>query len=402
MKENKSNRVLSAVAFIVLSVLILVSIWANFSIAGSKELMVDAKFPGLYVLLFDYSYFASHPLRMCGQVIGNIIAYILIICALICLICSIRAHKNNKIKRNKSVILSLGLIIPATVGLGSGVINFFASGYTTLMGIGVPFGSSLAFLMTLIYVLGILYIILASIYLFKGFYNAKHGTEPEAEKSESERFVESLEQIKNNQVEKIDYTDLAKENNRLLKEILGELKRLGNAAPIAEAVPVEEVEEAEEVEEEEEEAGFNFKGPRKPRVPFAKKMLKADAEIKERYNELKNEFLSYGLSSRVSINGDTFRLHRKAYVMITLVGKTLKLYYALRLKDYEDSPIPVEDASDKAKYVEIPVLFRVKSDLAVRRAKDLVRDALAKDGYEKLKVAEDIDWMKDLRQSLKK
>ena len=137
------------------------------------------------------------------------------------------------------------------------------------------------------------------------------------------------------------------------------------------------------------------------RIPFAEKIVKADKDLQEKYNELKSELLAYGASSRVSIAGDTFRLHRKAYVKITIVGKTLKVYYALDPKDYVDSPIPVADASDKVAYEDVPALLKVKSNLSLKRAKELAEVAFAKDGIKREEDAKPHNWVKDIRAELR-
>ena len=111
--------------------------------------------------------------------------------------------------------------------------------------------------------------------------------------------------------------------------------------------------------------------PKYERIGFAERLLKSDKELHDLYNELKNEILSYGVKSRISAVGDTFRLHKKMYVRITVAGKSLKLYFALDPKDYEGSTIPVQDASGKDMYAEIPLVFKVKSGLSVRRCKEL-------------------------------
>lgn len=115
------------------------------------------------------------------------------------------------------------------------------------------------------------------------------------------------------------------------------------------------------------------------RIPFPTRMNDAEKELKNNYNELKAEALSYGLKSRLSNSGDTFRLHTKAYLKITIAGKGLKIYYALDPKAYADSPIPVKDAGKKNLYKEIPAVFKVKSPLSVKRAKQLIAEVCAKD-----------------------
>lgn len=118
------------------------------------------------------------------------------------------------------------------------------------------------------------------------------------------------------------------------------------------------------------------------RIPFPQRLDQADKDVKANYNEIKAEALSFGLKSRLSNSGDTFRLHTKTYLKITVAGKGLKIYYALDPKAYEDSPIPLKDASSKNIYKEIPGCFKVKSELSVKRAKQLIADACEKDNLE--------------------
>lgn len=132
------------------------------------------------------------------------------------------------------------------------------------------------------------------------------------------------------------------------------------------------------------------------RISFTERLLKSDKVVKQHYNELKSEILSYGIKSRVSNSGDTFRLHTKTYVKLVVAGKGLKLYYALDPKDYADSTLPIQDASKKSLYKDIPLVFKVKSDLSVRRAKQLVADAAAKDGLVQGEVVAH-DWVKELK-----
>lgn len=132
------------------------------------------------------------------------------------------------------------------------------------------------------------------------------------------------------------------------------------------------------------------------RISFAERLGKADKVLKEHYNEIKSEILSYGIKSRVSNSGDTFRLHTKTYVKVVVAGKALKLYLALDPKAYKDSTFPIGDASGKGLYKEIPLVFKVKSELSVRRAKQLIGEAAAKDGLVQGEV-EAHDWAKELK-----
>lgn len=158
--------------------------------------------------------------------------------------------------------------------------------------------------------------------------------------------------------------------------------------PVVEAAPAPVSEEpVPEVKEE-----------KKPivRIPFSTRMLEADKEMQDNYNEIKNEILSYGVKSRVSSAGDTFRLHRKTYVKLTIAGKSLKLYFALNPDDYKDSTIPVQDASAKGIYQEIPLVFKVKSALSMRRCKELIQATMEQDGLEQGEVLS-INWVKEIK-----
>ena len=86
---------------------------------------------------------------------------------------------------------------------------------------------------------------------------------------------------------------------------------------------------------------------------------------------------------------------------LVVAGKGLKLYFALEPSDYADSPIPVQDVGDKNLYVDIPLAFKVKSDLSIRRAKQLIADAMAKDSIEKEGEPGNTDWIREIRVDLK-
>lgn len=136
------------------------------------------------------------------------------------------------------------------------------------------------------------------------------------------------------------------------------------------------------------------------RIPFEERITTADKEMKDNYNELKNEIMSYGVKSRVSNSGDTFRLHRKTYVKLTIAGKSLKLYFALNPDDYKDSTLPIQDASGKGIYEEIPLVFKVKSGLSMRRCKQLIADVMEKDNLVQGEIGK-VNWVKEIAAEMK-
>ncbi len=102
----------------------------------------------------------------------------------------------------------------------------------------------------------------------------------------------------------------------------------------------------------------------------------------------------------MSSSGDTFRLHRKTYCKVVVAGKGLKLYLALDPNAYVDTKIPVIDVSAKNAYAETPLAFKVKSDLSLRRAKSLIKDACEQDGLSQEEVGQ-VNWVKEVKAEMK-
>jgi hypothetical protein len=160
-------------------------------------------------------------------------------------------------------------------------------------------------------------------------------------------------------------------------------------APVAEEVapveetPVEEAAPAEEAPSPKAESEYDFPiNENKHKVPFEEKLANAEKDLVEKYEGLRDYIMSYGIKNRVSIPGDTFSAHRERYVFITITGKKLKVNYALDPKDYENGTIPVETNNSK-KFEDLPLTFKIRSDLSYRRALKLVDDVMAKKGVTK-------------------
>ena len=406
MKDTKRKfSLVSNIALVVLIFLVLVAIAANVSILMNSALR-QAGYPGTLSMLFDYSKYAKdHDARFTGQIISNAVAYFFMLAAVVLFILSLVLIKHDKGAKAKSAIIALLVFIPATLGLTGGIVNFFGEGIKTLMDLGG--GNATVVLVTTIltFVLDVAYLILATITLVSALKTAvkvnKGEIKPE-DLEEKPAYVGPSEEEKAQ-----DREELLAEIRKIVREELDRLDRVVIAkeaqvvhqyvAPAA--APVEEAQPAPVVEEEDDDEEAKRKGA--PRIPFVKKMVKADKDIQDKYNELKNYVLAYDAKSRLSIAGDTFRAHRKAYVKITLVGKTLKVYFALDPKEFADSPIPVVDVSDKVAYEEVPALLKVKSNLSVKRARQLVKLAFEKDGIKRSQEIGDHNWMKEIRAEAK-
>lgn len=156
-------------------------------------------------------------------------------------------------------------------------------------------------------------------------------------------------------------------------------------APVVEEAVEEPVAEEPAEEETEAEAPEGENDPfaalrNKRRASFETRLKNADFDLRHKYYDLRDHIKSYGLSNRLSIPGDSFSAHRKRYVFITINGKHLKVYFAANPDDYKDTPIPVERTETK-KYEDLPLQFKVRSDLSFRRAVKIVDDMLTKEGY---------------------
>ena len=156
-------------------------------------------------------------------------------------------------------------------------------------------------------------------------------------------------------------------------------------APVVEEAVEEPIAEEPAEEEIEAEAPKGENDPfaalrNKRRASFETRLKNADFDLRHKYYDLRDHIKSYGLSNRLSIPGDSFSAHRKRYVFITINGKHLKVYFAANPDDYKDTPIPVERTETK-KYEDLPLQFKVRSDLSFRRAVKIVDDMLTKEGY---------------------
>lgn len=137
------------------------------------------------------------------------------------------------------------------------------------------------------------------------------------------------------------------------------------------------------------------------RLSFFDRILLVDDELLDIYNEIKNDILSYGVKSRVSSAGDTFRLHRVTYMKMIFAGKKVKLYMKLNPEDFADSTIPHDNAGDKKLYEEIPFVFKVKSGLSIRRAKALIAEMMEKEGIQRVKEPGNVNYARELIAEIK-
>lgn len=114
-------------------------------------------------------------------------------------------------------------------------------------------------------------------------------------------------------------------------------------------------------------------------VSYKAKMSMATDATKRYYSEIKNAFLSYKkVKSTISWGGERFNFGRTNLAKIVIRGKTLTMYLNLDADKYPVTKFHQEDVSAKKAYAELGMKIKVKSDLGLKRALELVKE-LAKD-----------------------
>ncbi len=133
------------------------------------------------------------------------------------------------------------------------------------------------------------------------------------------------------------------------------------------------------------------------RIAFPKRMQIVEDQVKVDYNDLKSYLLSYGLNSRVSNVADSFRLGRTLFAKLTNSGNSgLKLFLPIKPEDYPDSKIPLKSAEGLKQYEDVPTFIYIRSDLSMKRAKQLIDDIMIKNGVARKNDAVAVDHVKEL------
>lgn len=221
--------------------------------------------------------------------------------------------------------------------------------------------------------------------------------EPEVE----EEVIEETRNVPVKVIEKIIEKHIEVPVEKIVEKPVEVIKEVPVEKPVEETkVEEPKVSEVKEAAEEpviqEESSEVKEAAPKIERIPFSTRIQEADEELKDNYNHIKSLLMSYGLKNRVSNGGDAFRLHKVTYCKITVAGKSLKLYLALDPNDYKNSTLPIKDASSKEIYKDIPLVFKVKSGLSLRRAEQLITEMMDKHGIEQADRVEIKDYASHL------
>jgi hypothetical protein len=128
---------------------------------------------------------------------------------------------------------------------------------------------------------------------------------------------------------------------------------------------------------------------------YIARVIQSDRETKRYYSDIKNFILSYkGVKSRTSWRCETFKCGKNQLMKIKLRGKMLLLYLALDPNEYEYS-IYFHETDESKAYKDVPMLFKVKSERGVGKAKRLIKILMEKMSVEVNPKATEHDYSKE-------
>ena len=128
-------------------------------------------------------------------------------------------------------------------------------------------------------------------------------------------------------------------------------------------------------------------------------MKLASNDLKTFYSEIKNEFYSYGMKSRISKAKENFTKGREIVARFVINGKTLKLYIALDPATLDQKYFHHKDMSEKKAVAEIPTMLQIRSKQSVSRAKELIAMLAEKIELAKKPRYKEKDFSEDLSSS---
>ncbi|MDE6189025.1 MAG: uL15 family ribosomal protein, partial [Clostridia bacterium] len=134
----------------------------------------------------------------------------------------------------------------------------------------------------------------------------------------------------------------------------------------------------------------------RPKYTYPVKLKLSNDTVKGFYTDLKNEFLSYGIKSRISKTKENFNFSRDNIARLCIRGKTMKLYIALDPNELDNSYFHHKDAGEKKTYAEIPTMVRIKSRKSVAKSKELIAMLAEKLELKKKRRFQPKDFSEDL------
>ena len=120
---------------------------------------------------------------------------------------------------------------------------------------------------------------------------------------------------------------------------------------------------------------------------FKAKLSQAKDEVKEYYNIVKNNALTYKkVRSSISWNQESVRFGKEKVCWLVLRGKSLYLYLPLNPDDYAESKYKVDRANAK-RFEELPCLYKISSKRRAKYATELIDTVMERFGAERAEKA---------------
>ncbi len=136
------------------------------------------------------------------------------------------------------------------------------------------------------------------------------------------------------------------------------------------------------------------------RRSFRARLIQADDEMKDYYNSLRSELLSYvGVKERVSWNYDSYNVGRRQFAKINANRKSIILYLALAPASV-DEKYTFRDVSEKKRYAAVPVRYKITGSRSFKYAVELIAQAAAEFGLDYKRFEERLDIAYEERDEL--
>lgn len=228
--------------------------------------------------------------------------------------------------------------------------------------------------------------------------------ETPVEEEQEEQAEEEVEE-EEPQIEEVQEEELPEEEPQVEEEV---------ASAVAEEIVEEEIDDEEEEEDfdedeeedeeddddEEEDEGIGeieIGGKSyRPKYAYPTRIKLVSDKVKDFYTDIKNEFLSYGIKSRISKTKENFNFSRDNVARFVVRGKTLKLYIAIDPNSIDHAYFHHKDVSEKKTYFDIPTMMPIKSRLASVKARELVAMLAEQLGLHKKRRFQNKDFSADL------
>lgn len=112
---------------------------------------------------------------------------------------------------------------------------------------------------------------------------------------------------------------------------------------------------------------------KRPTITYEQRLSNSDSTLKETYSVLKNHLLKHRkVKARISKSCETFRVGYDMVARLVVAGKGLKLYLALDPYSVDSAIYHQRDASSKKRFVNVPLVVKVKSPLSLKKALKLI------------------------------